>query len=64
MTFAEYNNEFVLTQVNSAIANGDISQDDIQQMEKLLGMDMSQLANLGNGDVDMSKLAEMLKKFE
>ena len=49
-----------ITAVKQSLEDGSITRKDVQELEKIMGMDVSSLAKMiDNGQVDKAKLAQM-----
>ena len=50
--------------VKQSLADGSITRKDVEELEKIMGMDVSSLAKMiDNGQVDKAKLASMGPEF-
>ena len=53
-----------ITAVKQSLEDGSITRKDVQELEKIMGMDVSSLAKMiDNGQVDKAKLAQMGPEF-
>ena len=51
--------------VKQSLADGSITKKDVEELEKIMGMDVSSLAKMiDNGQVDKAKLRQMGPEFE
>jgi hypothetical protein len=53
-----------LKEVKASLQDGTVTRKDVEELEKIMGMDMKQLSGMINsGQVDKAKLAEMGPEF-